>query len=309
MARKKTNGLTYLFVYAAVFGYAFWSDDRTEPSPRRPAIERGALTRPAPLSRAPVQVSDTETAPSGRPQRGLAERIVEDTDKAQNAVGSAVAVDGRGLFLSARHVTHDCDEVYIEATRSERGERRWLKAERLVEHPYADLVLIDTGDRGVGKTALGSAAVLGQAPRPDARGVMVGYPQGKPATVTARALGEVNLRFAKRGPNGRVIKRRRGDRAERGTAWAESGRYPSFSGSLGGISGGPAFAGNGEVVGIVVAGSARRGRVFTSQPVNIATLADFAPTGTVSPLGQDVAREGERLRAERSVAFVYCKVF
>ena len=52
-------------------------------------------------------------------------------------------------------------------------------------------------------------------------------------------------------------------------AWADRQRVPDTFGSLGGISGGPAFNANGRVIGTTVAGSKRRGRIYTTAPVSL----------------------------------------
>ena len=49
-------------------------------------------------------------------------------------------------------------------------------------------------------------------------------------------------------------------------AWAEVRRYPDTLDSLEGISGGPVLDQNGDVIGIIVATSVRRGRDFTVAP-------------------------------------------
>jgi serine protease Do len=56
-------------------------------------------------------------------------------------------------------------------------------------------------------------------------------------------------------------------------AWAEQGRTSGLRGSLAGISGGPAFSANGQVIGVTIAESARRGRIYTAAPTSILRLS------------------------------------
>ncbi len=87
----------------------------------------------------------------------------------------------------------------------------------------------------------------------------MGYPGGVPAIVVSELIGEATVR--------------RGNRGEPTLAWAEIQRIPEFSGMLSGISGGPTLDMDGRVVGVNSAGSERRGRVLTTRPDVLLTLA------------------------------------
>ena len=86
--------------------------------------------------------------------------------------------------------------------------------------------------------------------------------------------------------------------------------------SLGGISGGPILNENGEVVGIHVAGSVRRGRSFSSLPRTITQLLDQSnvelsnadQSFNGSQLNaEEFSRLGDQLRSDVSVAQVVCR--
>lgn len=96
-------------------------------------------------------------------------------------------------------------------------------------------------------------------------------------------------------------------------AWAELGRTSGLRGSLAGISGGPAFSANGQVVRQppTVAESARRGRIYTAAPTSVLRLLRVeqveaqglpAPRLTADNYGQ----QSDDLRRELAVTQVVC---
>jgi hypothetical protein len=94
-------------------------------------------------------------------------------------------------------------------------------------------------------------------------------------------------------------------------AWAELGRTSGLSGSLAGISGGPALAANGQVIGVTVAESARRGRIYTAAPSSILRLlrveqvqAEGTPAPRMSP--EQYGQQADDLRRALAVAQVVC---
>jgi hypothetical protein len=96
-------------------------------------------------------------------------------------------------------------------------------------------------------------------------------------------------------------------------AWAESGRTEGLDGSLAGLSGAPALDSSGRVIGVTVAESPRRGRVYTTAPETVrATLAQIgeaASSGT--PIGEAITidnygRAADSLRRDLRVAQVIC---
>ena len=93
------------------------------------------------------------------------------------------------------------------------------------------------------------------------RAYHVGFPQGRPGEAYSRLIGRETL-----------VARGRYESEEPVLAWAELGRTSGLRGSLAGISGGPAIAANGQVIGVTVAESARRGRIYTAAPSSILRL-------------------------------------
>ena len=78
-------------------------------------------------------------------------------------------------------------------------------------------------------------------PGTDETGYFIGYPQGDPASVEAKYLGRDDVDVIDDLAPGRPPERLVGD------YWVESRRIPNFSGTLGGMSGGPVLDGAGDV--------------------------------------------------------------
>jgi S1-C subfamily serine protease len=94
-------------------------------------------------------------------------------------------------------------------------------------------------------------------------------------------------------------------------AWAEQGRTSGLRGSLAGISGGPAISANGQVIGVTVAESARRGRIYTAAPSSILRLLrveQIEATGSPAPrmTPDNYGQESDDLRRNLAVAQVVC---
>ncbi len=99
-------------------------------------------------------------------------------------------------------------------------------------------------------------------------------------------------------------------------AWAERRRSPQTD-TLGGLSGGPALNAKGEIVGVTVASSKRRGRVMTTAPSSLETMLSMArvqPAGIPSaglnagPRNGNFIEYGTALRRQLTVAQVICRV-
>src|SRR5262249_7725965 len=98
-------------------------------------------------------------------------------------------------------------------------------------------------------------------------------------------------------------------------AWAETSRTSGLSGSLGGISGGPAFDADGEAIGVIVAEAPRRGRIYTAAPsslVGALATAGATPAPEAADAGDltdaNYGVQGRRLRRDLRVAKVQCAV-
>ena len=245
--------------------------------PRRPAPE------PAPRNERPL-------AP---PSAGDPTVIVEAEPKRGNATGTAFSVADDGVWLTARHVTSSCRQVWVET-----APRRGLPALRVVEHPGADIAVILTR-RGAPALALSTRLGRGQ------EGFHFGFPGGRPGEAHSQLLGRARLRTT--GMRHTV---------EPVVAWAELRRHPDGLDALGGLSGGPVLDRGGEAVGVTIATSRRRGRVFTTAPRSVrevleqAAVAAAGRSSAAAPgsflNGADFPRHGDALRARLTVAKVIC---
>lgn len=196
--------------------------------------------------------------------------IIEGKNERKSSVGSAFSISDTGSWLTARHVVSDCDDTAIQI-----GNDRYLRVQGISFHTGADVALLKT--RGAPK-ALSLAPDTTRLS--DAYGV--GFPQGQPGAVHGRFLGEMTVHH-----------RGRNAFRERVNAWSEASRIPGRPGSLGGISGGAVLNQQGQVIGLVQAGSPRRGRFMTAKMSTVDELfkqsnLSFARNGN-TPTGLDLA--------------------
>lgn len=162
----------------------------------------------------------------------------------QPASGTAFSIARDGRWVTARHVVEGCRRPALVV-----GGGRAVAADvRLA--PRADVaVLITQG----GPPALPVAA---SAPlRRGQRAFHPGFPQGRPGEVASRLLGRETLKVTGRGARDEPV-----------LAWAEVGRTAGLNGTLSGLSGAPVLDRQGQVVGVTLAESPRRGRVYTTAP-------------------------------------------
>ena len=255
-----------------------------------PTPERVEARRPLPQPR--------EARPDGT--RALAppassDPIVEvPVAGARTSVGTAFSLDGRGTWMTARHVADGCSRIGIVT-----APRVAMRVQSVYIHPSADLAVLRT-ERGAPHVAFSPDQL-----RVGATGYHFGFPKGEPGAVQSSLLGRATLRS-----RGRYVV------SEPVVVWAERERVPESDDHLGGISGGPAFDTSGRVIGVTVAGSARRGRVFTTDPSSMHAALGSA---NVTPGAESVAvrprltagtwiDEGAALRRNLSVAQVVCLV-
>lgn len=280
MRRSREVFFYLLIIVVVIIRYAAEGGD----GPRRPAP--GLPSEPD----TPVLVPDDAPLPGN--DRGAV--TVELDAEVKNGVGTAFAVDGSGTFITARHVVDGCGRVFLV-----RGPRQLEPVVSATTQQDRDFAVLRASTLKPDYVSLSR-----RSPKRGEDGFMMGFPQGKAADVRATVIGATEMRSV-----GRYRMR------EPVIAWVERERRPDFTGSLGGISGGPVFDGEGYVVGTVVAGAPRRGRVYTTHPRVFADVGflDGIERGDVQhALAGGVSREnydgkGKRLRTERTIAQVYCK--
>jgi len=266
----------YLFAILTLAWWTFSGDDVDVHTPRQgpPLMDQGRETPlPGPSMRDPAVTID-----SSGPVR--------------NSTGTAFAIDEDGYWITARHVVDGCKTVRFHQPwrfKKPPAVKVWL-------HPNSDMALLEG-------PATGSAFSLADNPAgAGADAFHIGYPQGRPGDVWSQVIGRA-----------RMITRGRYRIDEPIIAYAEKQRFPNFSGSLGGISGGPIFNKRGKIIGVTVAESARRGRVMGTAPRSFKRLfnrAGITPSPTtlespiLSPAGLKVT--GDDMRQRVVVAKVLC---
>lgn len=180
-----------------------------------------------PGSEAPLFTVDIEAIPQGYTARGTSFPL------------------GNGLWLTARHVANeDCNQIILIVDGNN------LEAHIKYLDPNADLAVLQTAAVPVPSLPIGR-----DMPSEDASAYAFGFPKGVLGATADQLMGRARMRLG-----GRLM----------GTApvltWSEVDRFPEDLESLSGISGGPMLDENGNVVGIIVAASTRRGRNYTVAP-------------------------------------------
>ena len=128
-----------------------------------------------------------------------------------------------------------------------------------------------------------------------------GFPRGEAGEAASRYLGPFRLPAPARG-----------DAAVAVQAWAEVGRTDGLNGSLAGLSGAPVLDAKGEVLGVTVAESPRRGRIYAApgRAIRAALAAagqrpsGFAPGRAITT--DNYGRAADSLRRQLTVAQVVC---
>lgn len=228
-----------------------------------------------------------------RPMPDIGESfVIADPGPQQDSQGTAFAVDRDGTWLTAQHVTNDCDRLGLV---SDNGIDALVD---VFESTEADVSVIRQGPQ-----AQFALALTEELPEVGSLGYHMGFPAGVPSVVVSRYIGQT---FAQRGGPGGV--------EEPILAWAEGDRLPPADGPLGGISGGPTFDQQGRVVGVNAASTPRRGRVLTTDPMAILRLVEASAAvderGEVSDLASPASAAALfRVLLERGIIRqVYCDV-
>lgn len=215
---------------------------------------------------------------------------VQVSDQVEPGVGTAFSVDQSGVWLTARHVVDGCAKAALVV-----GPGEGVAAQVRIDLRGEAAIL--TTDGGAPPLPLGLNLPLHRGQR----AFHPGFPQGQPGEVTSRLLGRENL-----------VVEGRGARTESVLVWAEAGRTDGLTGSLGGLSGAPALDSQGRVIGVTIAESPRRGRIYTTSPETTAAIlaGSGVPVATAAE-GEQVTpdnygRMADALRRNLRVAQVVC---
>lgn len=258
----RSSGLTALVIVAliaiGILGQlGIFSRETPRYEPERPRVE--TPRRPRPDAPRPDGMRPLPPPSPGDPTIDIA--VPYDR---RSASGTAFSLDPRGIWMTARHVADGCTRIYVLT-----GPRTGYLTRQVYIHPTADVAILRT-DRGAPHVAFSR-----EPPRAQQTAYHYGYPKGEPGAVMSTLIGRATMRA-----------RGRYNTNEPVLVWAEKERVPEGDEHLGGISGGPVFDTAGRVIGTTVAGSTRRGRVFTSDMTSVRAAMERA---RVSPAADDSA--------------------
>jgi S1-C subfamily serine protease len=229
----------FLALIAAAFAALLFYAPRE--APRVPSVskEQSADEPTAQLVHPPSSAPNAEVA------NALITVEVRKIPEGYTERGTSFAL-GNGLWLTARHVVgNDCGQIIMIV------DGKNVSASIKYLAPEADLAVLEAPGAGSepGFPIEHANETEGQS------AFAFGFPQGTLGGTQDVLIGRAKLRL-------------RGHLS--GTApvlaWIEIERYPNGLDSLGGISGGPMLDERGNVVGIIVAASVRRGRNYTVAP-------------------------------------------
>lgn len=168
--------------------------------------------------------------------------------------GTAFSIAQSGVWLTARHVVQDCRQVAVIVAAG-----RGVVAEVRLD-PRADIaVLLTQGGTPPLPMATEVPAVAG------ALAFHPGFPQGSAGEVASRYLGQQTLHGRGRAARDQPV-----------LGWAEVGRTEGLSGSLAGLSGAPTLDVAGQVVGMTLSETPRRGKIYSTTPSTLAAALRLA---------------------------------
>ena len=217
--------------------------------------------------------------------------VVEaDDDDVRPQMGTAFSIADDGRWITARHVVEGCRKPALIIDKN-----RALAADvRLAAKTDVALLLTDGGPPAL-PLADGGTLYKGQ------RAFHPGYPQGQPGEVASRLIGRETLR----------VRSRNDTYEEPVLAWAEAGRTRGLKGTLSGLSGAPVIDRRGQVLGVTIAESPRRGRIYTTAPSVFVAAIGAERDDKARILGQTVTTRNygavaDQLRRDLRVAQVVC---
>jgi S1-C subfamily serine protease len=269
---KLPDWLVYAAVVLALLIAAVGRQERADAPPPPPPVAGGEG-----LSLGPASPFDPQV-------------VVDVPGKAEPGVGTAFSVSDSGVWVTARHVVDGCTQTAIVV-----AEGRGVEAAVHIDPRGEAAVLVTEG--GAPPLPLG----LDQTLRRGDRAFHPGFPQGEPGEATSRLLGRENLEV-----------RGRGARTESVLVWAETGRTDGLKGTLAGLSGSPVLDRAGRVIGVTVAESPRRGRIYTAAPETVlGALAATHQRADKFAVGEPITtdnygRVADTLRRDLRVAQVIC---
>lgn len=207
----------------------------------------------------------------------------------QPTSGTAFSIAGQGRWITARHVVEGCRRPALVV-----GGNRAVAADvRLAPHADVALLITEGGPPAV--------PVAADAPlHKNQRAFHPGFPQGRAGEVTSRLLGRETLKVFGRGAHEEPV-----------LAWAEVGRTDGLEGALSGLSGAPVLDRQGRAIGVTLAESPRRGRIYTTAPESFGPAVRGEQRADEEALGETVTvdnygRVADRLRRDLRVAQVVC---
>lgn len=216
--------------------------------------------------------------------------VVDVPDTVGPAAGTAFSIARSGVWMTARHVVDGCAKAAIVV-----GPGTGVAVTVRID-PHGEVALLFT-EGGSAPLPLGLSEPL----RRGQRAFHPGFPQGTPGEASSRLLGRENL-----------VVRGHGARTEPVLVWAETGRTEGLEGTLGGLSGAPALDAQGRVLGVTIAESPRRGRIYTTAPEVVrAALSASGRRGDAGAFGEAITPQNyfyvaDDLRRELQVAQVVC---
>ncbi len=215
--------------------------------------------------------------------------LIVEIDAPHSAIGTAFAVDNSGTWVTARHVVDSCNSVGLRL-----GGNKQVKMDVVKLSKDSDIAILESRwQRAPLARDFTSRRQIGE------RGFLIGFPQGRPGEVAGELIGRH-----------RMLIRGRYRTTEPILAWAEIGRSRGLKGSIGGLSGGPVFDKDGEVIGLVAAESSRRGRVYTVAPSSLANVLNppsSVPESDAMAI-DNYGRRADQYRRARRIAQVVCLV-